>query len=517
VPNFVDLQTGSWGHTIVDGLNSWRSTTLATFDTLASLITYTATSASSDWRSRFFSAATPEGGKTPSNTLEAVAGIARQSWAHPKELFALFDEAYPQPKDGSLRAAPFAPYLADEPPDFALMLCFWGGGLEASGRLQFDADGNAWVGNNWIPGAQSNVVNNIPGHVAKLAPDGAPLSPPIIGFTGAGLQGLGWGGAVTLDSVWMPGLNGKILVMNFDDRPIASESDFPFHEKLGGLMGTGVATNGDVWIADGSGDQLLFFPGGRVKEGRIVKAPGLKSPFDVVIDNQNRVWVSNSQSDTVVRFPADDPNSVQTFRVGLSPRGLALDSKNNVWVSSNLSPDIPDMPKVPEGVSIMKQFQMMFQAVVRDLETGRLKSSGFISLLRADGTQPEPNAFNGGGLVSLPWGINIDGNDDVWTTSDSRFGVIYMAGDDTKGHAAGTKTGDVLHLFVNGTLQVLTDVSIDAAGDVWAADNWYDLPIATGLAHDFVKSTWGGGVGVTVIYGVAPPVKPPKMGAVRTY
>jgi hypothetical protein len=133
VPNFVDLRTGSWGHTIVDGLNSWRSTTLATFDTLASLITNTATSASSDWRSRFFSAATPEGGKTPSDTLEAVAGIARQSWAHPKELFALFDEAYPQPKDGSLRAAPFAPYLAYEPPDFALMLCFWGGGLEASG------------------------------------------------------------------------------------------------------------------------------------------------------------------------------------------------------------------------------------------------------------------------------------------------------------------------------------------------------------------------------------------------
>jgi hypothetical protein len=75
----------------------------------------------------------------------------------------------------------------------------------------------------------------------------------------------------------------------------------------------------------------------------------------------------------------------------------------------------------------------------------------------------------------------------------------------------------VLHLFVNGTLQVLTDVSIDAAGNLWAADNWNDLPIATDLAHDFVRSTWGGGVAVIVIYGVAPPVKPPKMGAVRTY
>jgi hypothetical protein len=39
---------------------------------------------------------------------------------------------------------------------------------------------------------------------------------------------------------------------------------------------------------------------GEVKDGRIVKVAGLKSPFDVAIDAQNRVWVSNSQSDTVV-------------------------------------------------------------------------------------------------------------------------------------------------------------------------------------------------------------------------
>ena len=59
---------------------------------------------------------------------------------------------------------------------------------------------------------------------------------------------------------------------------------------------------------------MLYFPGGRVKDGRIVQVAGLKSPFGVAIDAQNRVWVSNSQSDTVVRFPADDPSKVETFR-----------------------------------------------------------------------------------------------------------------------------------------------------------------------------------------------------------
>ena len=47
-----------------------------------------------------------------------------------------------------------------------------------------------------------------------------------------------------------------------------------------------------------------------------------------------------------------------------------------------------------------------------------------------------------------------------------------MAGQDTKGHPAGTRTGDVLHVFQSGSIQMITDTSIDAAGDVWAANNW---------------------------------------------
>jgi hypothetical protein len=512
-PNLVDPTTGGWGKVILDPLNSTQTTALANLNTLGSLLSAFLTTADDDWRARFLKAATLPGRPAPRNTLEAMTGIARRPWANAKELYALFDEAYPQPKDGSRRKAPFVPYLAWSPPDFALSVCFAGGGMCANGRFMFDAEGNLWSGQNWMPGSQSGVVRSIGGGVIKFTPNGKPLSPPITGFTGMGLDGVGWGTAVTRDHVWATSFNGKILVMDFNGRPIGKESDFPFKEKLFGLMGVGVSAKGDVWVAGGSGNLLLHFPGGRIKDGRIVKVEGLKSPFDIVIDSQNRVWVSNSQSDKVLRFPAADPAKVKAFQAGISVRALALDSKENVWVSSNCSLDFP-VPKVPDGASIMEQFRIMGGAMLK-----YPKSTGVVHCIRPDGTQLEPKGFTGGGAVDIPWGLNIDGNDDVWigNLAPRNHGVVLMAGADPKGHPAGTKAGDVLHVFKSGSIQLLTDVAIDPAGNVWAANNWNNAEAAVRPNPPTAISTWGGGSGLTVIYGVAAPVRPPRMGKVRGY
>ncbi len=514
-PNLVDPATGSWGKVLVDPINSTQTTTLATLDTLGSLITAFATGGNDDWRARFLKASTPTGAPAPKNTLEAMAGIAREPWADPKDLYALFDEAYPQPKDGSRRAAPFAPYLAYVPDDFILTLCFAGGGVYANGRFMFDAEGNLWSGMNWMPGSQSGVNTSIGGGVVKFTPNGVALSPPITGFTGMGIDGVGWGTAVTKDRVWISSFNGKILVMDFDGKPVATEADFPFKEKFLGLMGIGVAANDDVWIADGSDNQLLFFPGGRIKDGRIVKVAGLKSPFDIVIDSKNRVWVANSSSDTVVRFPADDPTKVESFRAGIGVRALALDSKENVWVASNMDLKTPQ-PVLPDGISIMEQFKLITAHMFQYVMGPPKRPTGAVNMIRPDGSQPAPMGFTGE-AINIPWGLNVDGNDDVWVGNMWGRSVSLLAGDDTKGHPAGTKAGDVIHIFQSGTIQMITDVSIDPAGNVWAANNWNSLEAAAGENPSRPTSTWGGGSGFTVIYGVAAPVKPPRMGKVQRY
>jgi hypothetical protein len=90
-----------------------------------------------------------------------------------------------------------------------------------------------------------------------------------------------------------------------------------------------------------------------------------------------------------------------------------------------------------------------------------------------------------------------------------------MAGAVPHGHPGGTRPGDVIHVFRGGSIEMLTDVSIDPAGNVWAANNW-NVPRAVVEPDPPSRiSTWGGGSGLTVIYGVASPVQQPRMGKVR--
>jgi hypothetical protein len=499
VPNLVCPVSGGWGKVLLDPLNSSMTTTMATLDTLGSLVSAFATVANDDWRMRFLTAATSSSGVTPMNTLTAMASIAREPWAHPKELYALFDEAYPLPAPDARRSAPFAPYLVWVPDDFCLSLCFSGGGDYANGRFMFDA--------------QSGVNKSTGGGVIKFSPNGSALSPAITGFTGMGIDGVGWGTAVTKDRVWISSFNGKILVMDFNGKPVACEGDFPFKEKFLGLMGIGVANNGDVWIADGSNNQLLYFPNGSIKDGRIVKPAGLVSPFDVVIDDENRVWVANSSSDTVVRFPADDPTKEEVYHCGIGVRALALDSKGNVWVANNMDIRTPQ-PTLPANASIMEQFKLITEHMFKYVMGPPARPTGQVNMIRPDGTQPAPEGFSGE-AINIPWGLNIDGNDDVWVGNMWGRSVTLLAGDGTAGHPVGTKTGDVIHVFQSGSIQMITDVSIDPAGNVWCANNWNSLEAAAFPNPKRSTSTWGGGSGFTVIYGVAAPVQPPRIGKVR--
>lgn len=117
--------------------------------------------------------------------------------------------------------------------------------------------------------------------------------------------------------------------------------------------------------------------------------------------------------------------------------------------------------------------------------------------------------------VNVPWGVTIDGNDDVWFGNFWGRGVGLMAGAEPNGHATGTKTGDLIHMFQSGSIQMITDAVVDPAGNVWAANNWNFIDALGSENPARPTSTWGGGDGIVVIYGVAAPTKTPVMGHAR--
>ena len=130
VPNFVNLETGGYGTTIADALNSTETPTLANFSTLADIIAACATRTKADACEALFAAAKSPEGKMPANTLAAAEFIARSPWHQPEGIFALLDKFYPVPPGKpTMRATPFRPYLKFSPSAWVLPLRFARGGL----------------------------------------------------------------------------------------------------------------------------------------------------------------------------------------------------------------------------------------------------------------------------------------------------------------------------------------------------------------------------------------------------
>ena len=122
----------------------------------------------------------------------------------------------------------------------------------------------------------------------------------------------------------------------------------------------------------------------------------------------------------------------------------------------------------------------------------------------------------GDGELSAPWGVSVDGNDDVWVANFMGRGVSFLAGAAPSGRTRAFKTGDVIHTIHSGSIQMLTDVVVDQAGNLWCANNW-NLPQTVMQAKpDPAFSTWGGGSGVLVVYGIAKPAQTPVVGPVKS-
>ena len=168
-PNLVDPATGGWGKVLLDPLNSTHDhnagelghARLAHHARMLRWPTTIGAPASSRPPLRL----AERRRRTPSKrwpASPASRGPTRRSSTH------CLTKPIRSRRTDARRSAPFVPYLAYVPDDFALSLCFAGGGVYANGRFMFDAEGNLWSGMNWMPGSQSGVNKSIGGGVVQV-------------------------------------------------------------------------------------------------------------------------------------------------------------------------------------------------------------------------------------------------------------------------------------------------------------------------------------------------------------
>jgi len=540
VRNLVDLETGGLGPVIQDPLNSSQTATLATFDTLADLLTGCIARVRDDACSTLFAVATPPGGVAPTDTLTAAENIARNPSHQAQKLFALLDAFYPVPAGKRWRAVPFIPYLSFAPGAWTLSLVYAGAGMNSMGGIAFDGEGNMWGGDNFLVGAQSTIYNSFGGGVSKLAPNGKPISPMTLGYRGGGVDGPGFGLAISADDrVWTTSLAGK-TISAFDRRtgkPLSPETGYNFGGQLGSMQGIITTPNGDVWALDNDKDQIVYLPKGDAAKGRILGRTvngkpvdgtlQVKGPFHLAVDQLDRIWVTNGGSNTVTRFPASDPGKAEQIKVGYGPRAVAIDSLGNAWVANTIG-----HPATKEKLALVEE--KLKSKVDSLVESSASKGDaqiqmwinlvdllvkypgGDVSMVRPDGTVLPP--FDGGKSIIAPWGIAIDGNDNVWVANATGHSVTHLCGARPANCPPGAKTGDPISPpggYIGGLQNAITDVAIDPAGNVWVPNNWDLFDQGFKKVPDPALATRFGGNGVVVFFGLARPVRTPLIGPPR--
>jgi len=118
------------------------------------------------------------------------------------------------------------------------------------------------------------------------------------------------------------------------------------------------------------------------------------------------------------------------------------------------------------------------------------------------------------------WAAAIDGDDHAWISNLAPDGgITELCGAWTETCPPGMKTGDAISPpggFTDGGMQLLVDVNIDPAGNVWVSDNWQDPDSCFGQPKEALSSRCGG-QGMTVFYGMAKPVRAPQIGSAKPF
>jgi streptogramin lyase len=497
--NIVQSATGQSSAVLLNSPNADQTNSLRSTRSLANLLTACVNDPAVT--ATLIDLTTAAGSLPPHNTAEALANLARDPGQNVDGIFAL-----------TLLSNVYAPPLVSSPDAWTLTVKLNDSGddsmlIGGPGNLVFDERGYAWVTNNTIQGTPNSSRFNLvfkPNGWPADGRNGMPRSP----LLGGGILGAGYG--VTIDphgQVWFgnfgwgpcddcdpsPDGNGSISRFTLTGIPVSPPDAY----QGGPVRAQGMASDvrGNIWISSFGNNSVYVFEHGNPHQSVGFDQHFGGGPFDIALAADGSAWVSNGLGEppaSVARYALVNGSLEQQFRhfLGQQLRGISLDSHGNAWVAS--------------------------------------QGDNFLYALRAfDGA--EIGHFNGGG-VDGPWGVAVDGEDNVWVANfgplesgppftgrlSKLAGVNAPPGKNVgdpisppTGYTVPTAGSEVLlhngaPLYGQGEppsfipMMRQTSVVIDQAGNIWSLNNWKP-------DFDIDASLNPGGDGIIIFVGLAPP------------
>lgn len=483
--NLVDLVNGMTSRFLLTEPNGTSTETLSTFNALGSIIAGCV--AGTNDCDAFLDAATDAWGVRPATTWEAMATIPTNPSGDPEGIQA------------QVPATPlYTPSRTTAPAGWYLALKFWGDGRQfgGPGNVAFDADGRVWANTNvtWAKKPQ----DVCPGEKIERLDPYAPRH-PMDAFTGGGLNGSGFGIAFdTSEQLWVTnfGFSGpdcpvepnsnSVSLFDLDGEALSPDTGY-LDGPLSWPQGVISLTNGDVWIANCGLDNVVVYPEGDPSQARTLSTQ-VPRVFDVAQNAEGNVFATANGHDAVYGFTPDGtPMTNSPFGDSSTfdkPLGVASDRLGNVWVSNSGLIDIPCRTDTELGVP-----------------GPTTPFDGSVALVGPDG---EITTFEGGG-ITIPWGIAVDGDDNVWVANFAQRRLSQFCGARVETCPTGV-VGDAMSPDGTGYafdgLQRNTGVQVDGSGNVWLANNWKNIIIPTDPFGD----------GLVVFLGMAAPIAMPLIG-----
>ena len=483
--NLADPVTGAIGVVLDTPPNGDETSTRRAFNSLANAVA--ACVADSAQCDALRTATTPAGQSTPPDLLAALGDLARQPTLGVDGVFTV-SQAPP---------TPYAPARADAPDQWTLALRFDGGPdlpdadrMNGPGNFAMDHEGTMWVADNYTyaPPGEEACAGQL---LLRFAPDGsyAAGSP----LRGGGLSGAGYG--IVRDRY------GDIWVSNFgfaatecvDQPPHTTLSQFtadgtpvspPEGFSPAGVdwpQGMAFSPGGDLWVANCAGDSVTVLEGGDPARSRALTGLGVTKPFDVAFGSDGNAYVTGTESDNVaVVGPDGTPVPGSPFGGFHRPMGITASSTGELWIANS---GLVDLPCPSKDVTFVPPPSLGYW----DPATGTSRD------------------IKGTGGLFIPWGISVDGHDNVWVSNFGGGRVSGFCGRDDSPHCpAGVGKGDALADvgFTFDGLRRSTATATDTAGNVWVTNNWKQDPAEINP----------GGYQVVVFLGIGGPVQvaPPE-------